>query len=223
VRKPEVFLFDEPLSNLDAALRVRMRYEFAKLHEQFRTTMIYVTHDQVEAMTLATRIVVLSAGRIEQIGTPLELYEYPVNIFVAGFIGSPKMNFLEAEVMQADAQGATVRIKTSNQIRVEVDASSVKPGDKVVLGVRPEHFVVGAQKNAIQASINFVESLGSATEAYFVFPGSEDALTCHLAGNSSVAAGDVLNLGLPAEHCHLFSASGVAMRRHYKMPERRVA
>jgi len=223
VRKPEVFLFDEPLSNLDAALRVRMRYEFAKLHEQFRTTMIYVTHDQVEAMTLATRIVVLSAGRIEQVGTPLELYEFPVNSFVAGFIGSPKMNFLEAEVVEANAQGAAVRIKSSDVIRVEVDASSAKPGDKVTLGIRPEHFEVGATQNAIQARINFVESLGSATEAYFVFPGAEDALTCHLSGSSTVAAGDVLQLGLPAAHCHLFSASGVAMRRRYKMPERRVA
>ncbi len=94
VRKPQVFLFDEPLSNLDAALRVRMRYEFAKLHEQLKTTMIYVTHDQVEAMTLADRIVVLSTGKVEQVGAPLELYEYPVNLFVAGFIGSPKMNFI---------------------------------------------------------------------------------------------------------------------------------
>ena len=102
VRKPEVFLFDEPLSNLDAALRVRMRYEFAKLHEDLKTTMVYVTHDQVEAMTLADRIVVLSAGKIEQVGTPLELYEHPRNLFVAGFIGSPKMNFLAGELARVD-------------------------------------------------------------------------------------------------------------------------
>jgi multiple sugar transport system ATP-binding protein len=125
--------------------------------------------------------------------------------------------------VQVDTQGATVRIKTTDVIRVEVDASVAKPGDKVVLGIRPEHFVVGATQNLIQASINFVESLGSATEAYFVFPGSEEALTCHLSGSSTVAAGDVLNLGLPAAHCHLFSASGVAMRRRYQMPVRRVA
>ena len=103
VRKPEVFLFDEPLSNLDAALRVRMRYEFAKLHEDLKTTMIYVTHDQVEAMTLADRIVVLSVGKIEQVGSPLELYEHPDNLFVAGFIGSPRMNFIEAEVVESSA------------------------------------------------------------------------------------------------------------------------
>ncbi|MFM7705994.1 MAG: ABC transporter ATP-binding protein, partial [Rubrivivax sp.] len=106
VRQPQVFLFDEPLSNLDAALRVKMRVEFARLHEQLRTTMVYVTHDQVEAMTLADRIVVLSGGRIEQVGTPLELYEHPCNLFVAGFIGSPKMNLLSARFVSGDATHA---------------------------------------------------------------------------------------------------------------------
>ena len=110
VRQPEVFLFDEPLSNLDAALRMRMRYEFAKLHEEFKTTMVYVTHDQVEAMTLADRIAVLSAGKIEQVGSPLELYQHPDNLFVAGFIGSPKMNFLEAEILQKDKLSTCKRI-----------------------------------------------------------------------------------------------------------------
>ncbi|MBC7662597.1 MAG: sn-glycerol-3-phosphate ABC transporter ATP-binding protein UgpC, partial [Caulobacter sp.] len=138
VRKPEVFLFDEPLSNLDAALRVRMRYEFAKLHEELKTTMIYVTPDQVEAMTLADRIVVLAAGRIEQVGSPLELYEQPDNLFVAGFIGSPKMNFLAATVVSADTRGAVVRLETDAQIRCEVDAARAHAGDKVTLGVRPE-------------------------------------------------------------------------------------
>ena len=115
VRQPEVFLFDEPLSNLDAALRVRMRYEFAKLHQDLKTTMIYVTHDQVEAMTLADRIVVLSEGRIEQIGAPMALYERPDNLFVAGFIGSPKMNFLEAEIVSGTSEGATVRLSSGEQ------------------------------------------------------------------------------------------------------------
>ncbi|MDP9124870.1 MAG: ATP-binding cassette domain-containing protein, partial [Pseudomonadota bacterium] len=130
VRKPEVFLFDEPLSNLDAALRVRMRYEFAKLHEDLKTTMIYVTHDQVEAMTLADRIVVLAAGRIEQVGSPLDLYEHPDNLFVAGFIGSPKMNFLGATVVSADAGAALVQLETGAQIRCEVDAARATAGDK---------------------------------------------------------------------------------------------
>jgi multiple sugar transport system ATP-binding protein len=223
VRKAEVFLFDEPLSNLDAALRVRMRYEFAKLHEELKTTMIYVTHDQVEAMTLANRIVVLAAGKIEQVGTPLELYEYPVNAFVAGFIGSPKMNFIEAEVMQADARQAVVRLKSQVQIRVEVDASAAKPGDKVTLGVRPEHFAINAAENQIRATVNFVEPLGSSTQAYFAYEGVADALTCHLPGGSDVAIGDVLNLSIPANCAHLFDANGVAMRRHYQVPHRRAA
>jgi multiple sugar transport system ATP-binding protein len=110
VRKPEVFLFDEPLSNLDTALRVKMRYEFAKLHEQFKTTMVYVTHDQVEAMTLADRIVVLQAGRIEQVGSPMGLYEHPDNLFVAGFIGSPGMNFIDAVLVHSSAEEAVVRL-----------------------------------------------------------------------------------------------------------------
>ena len=139
VRKPKVFLFDEPLSNLDAALRVSMRYEFAKLHQELKTTMIYVTHDQVEAMTLARRIVVLSAGRIEQVGTPMELYKDPDNIFVAGFIGSPRMNFLDAEVSRP------VRAMLScgfvgRHVRAAVDVRPRSPGTTLTLGVRPEHF-----------------------------------------------------------------------------------
>jgi len=213
VRKPEVFLFDEPLSNLDAALRVRMRYEFAKLHEDLKTTMVYVTHDQVEAMTLADRIVVLSAGRIEQVGTPLELYEHPDNLFVAGFIGSPKMNFIEGEIVGADAGHALIRLSTGAQIKALVNGSTVKQGDKVTLGIRPEHFVVGGSENILQSTVTFVESLGSATHAYCAFPGVEDALTCEFDGRSKIRAGDVLSLSLPAEACYVFNAQGQALRR----------
>jgi len=223
VRKPEVFLFDEPLSNLDAALRVRMRYEFAKLHENLKTTMVYVTHDQVEAMTLANRIVVLSTGKIEQVGGPLELYEYPNNIFVAGFIGSPKMNFVEAEIVSADAAAATVRLKTGAVMRANVDASAAKAGDKVTLGVRPEHFVIGGAENTIEATLTFVESLGSHTHGYFAFPGVDEALTCELGGESTAMNGDTLKLGIPADACHLFDASGRAFRRHFRMPQRQAA
>jgi len=223
VRKPQVFLFDEPLSNLDAALRVRMRYEFAKLHEELKTTMIYVTHDQVEAMTLANRIVVLSAGKVEQVGAPLELYEYPVNLFVAGFIGSPKMNFLAAEVVAADARSATVKLKSGAVIRVEVDASAARPGDAVTLGIRPEHFDPNASTNLVEATVTFVESLGSTTHAYFAYPGIDDALTCDLGGHSTLTAGDLLRVGIPADCCHLFDAQGKAFARHFKMPERRAA
>jgi len=227
VRKPKVFLFDEPLSNLDAALRVRMRYEFAKLHEELKTTMVYVTHDQVEAMTLANRIVVLSAGRggarVEQVGAPLELYEYPVNQFVAGFMGSPKMNFITGEVTEASAAAAIVRLKSGASIRVEVDASKAKPGDAATLGVRPEHFVANASANTIESTVTFIESLGSTTHAYFAYPGVEDALTCDLAGHATLAVGDTLKIGIPADCCHLFDAQGAAFKRHFKMPVRRAA
>jgi multiple sugar transport system ATP-binding protein len=214
VRKPQVFLFDEPLSNLDAALRVRMRYEFAKLHEDLKSTMIYVTHDQVEAMTLADRIVVLSAGRIEQVGSPLELYEHPDNLFVAGFIGSPRMNFIEAQVVSADAQGALVKLGSGAQIRCAVDASGAREGDKVTLGVRPEHFLVGAGDNALEASVTFVESLGGTTHAYCAYPGLDEALTCELDGRTRVRQGEALKLGVPSEAAYLFDAEGRALRRH---------
>jgi multiple sugar transport system ATP-binding protein len=213
VRKPEVFLFDEPLSNLDAALRVRMRYEFAKLHEDLKTTMVYVTHDQVEAMTLADRIVVLSAGKIEQVGSPLELYEHPDNLFVAGFIGSPKMNFLAAEVVSATERVALVKLASGDTIEVQVDASRARSGDKVTLGLRPEHFELGGEGNTVKSTVTFVESLGGQTFAYCAFPGVEDALTCEFDGRARVKAGDELQLRLPAEAGYLFDAEGRAFRR----------
>jgi multiple sugar transport system ATP-binding protein len=182
VRKPQVFLFDEPLSNLDSALRVRMRYEFAKLHQDLKTTMVYVTHDQVEAMTLADRIVVLNAGRIEQVGSPLELYERPDNLFVAGFIGSPRMNFLPAKILEANAQGALVQLPGGESLRAAVDASHAAPGQAVTLGLRPEHLHPEAGANAIGVTVTFVESLGSSTQAYCALPGVEEALTCTIQG-----------------------------------------
>jgi multiple sugar transport system ATP-binding protein len=196
VRKPEVFLFDEPLSNLDAALRVKMRYEFAKLHEDLKTTMIYVTHDQVEAMTLADRIVVLSAGCIEQVGTPLELYEHPCNLFVAGFIGSPKMNFVGATVVDADA-----------------DASRARPGEPVTLGVRPEHWRAGGGANAVATKVTFVESLGSTTHAYCELPGLDEPLTVELDGRARPRGGEALVLSVPREEGYLFDAAGRAFAR----------
>ena len=217
VRKPEVFLFDEPLSNLDAALRVRMRYEFAKLHEDLKTTMIYVTHDQVEAMTLADRIVVLSAGKVEQVGSPLELYEHPCNLFVAGFIGSPKMNFLEGEIAGMADGHVDVKLTTSKVVlRTRVDGSGAQVGDKVTLGVRPEHIRRGdhGQGNLLQSTVAFVESLGGITFAYCPYPGVEEALTCQFEGRNGV---DRLRSGqdldLPAEALYVFDANGRALRR----------
>jgi len=217
VRKPEVFLFDEPLSNLDAALRVRMRYEFATLHEDLKTTMIYVTHDQVEAMTLADRIVVLAAGRIEQVGSPLALYEHPDNLFVAGFIGSPKMNFLDATIVSAGAGAAVVRLASGAEIRCEVDAARARAGDKVSFGVRPEHLEAaapGRSINVIATTVTFVESLGSTTHAYCDYPGMAETLVCELDGATRLRNGASLTLAIPASRTYLFDADGRAFRRH---------
>ena len=213
VRKPEVFLFDEPLSNLDTALRVKMRYEFAKLHEQFRTTMVYVTHDQVEAMTLADRIVVLQAGRIEQVGAPMALYEHPCNLFVAGFIGSPGMNLIDAVVQEASAAGATVQLRGGESLRCAVDAAGARPGDAVKLGVRPEHLRAGVTHNALATTVTFVESLGSMTYAYCSHPAVDEVITCAVEGDRRVADGQALSLGVPVDKTYLFDAAGRAFRR----------
>jgi multiple sugar transport system ATP-binding protein len=180
-------------------------HELAKLHEQLgKTTMVYVTHDQVEAMTLADRIVVLQAGRIEQVGAPMELYEHPCNLFVAGFIGSPGMNILEATVEQASAHGATVRLGGGETIRCAVDASAAKPGDPVKLGVRPEHLRAGVADNALQTTVTFVESLGSMTYAYCSNAGAEDVVTAAVEGDrgwtmASAAAGRAGGEDLPLQ------------------------
>ncbi len=213
VRKPEVFLFDEPLSNLDTALRVKMRYEFAKLHEQFKATMVYVTHDQVEAMTLADRIVVLQAGRVEQVGAPMALYEHPCNLFVAGFIGSPGMNFIDAVVVEARSTGASVRLGGGELIHCAVDASAAMAGDKVRLGVRPEHLRAGVDDNALQTMVTFVESLGSMTYAYCGNPGVEDVITCAVEGDRPIEGGQALALSVPPEKTYLFDAEGRAFPR----------
>ncbi|MDT8998272.1 sn-glycerol-3-phosphate ABC transporter ATP-binding protein UgpC [Paucibacter sp. APW11] len=216
VRKPEVFLFDEPLSNLDAALRVRMRYEFAKLHEELKTTMVYVTHDQVEAMTLADRIVVLSAGKIEQVGSPLELYEHPCNVFVAGFIGSPKMNFLSGELEAIAADHALIKLADGLTLQALVDASSARVGDRVTVGVRPEHIRLGGERNVLQSTVAFVESLGGTTFAYCPYPGLEEPLTCQFEGRNGcdrLRSGTALALQFPPEALYLFDAQGQAFRR----------
>jgi multiple sugar transport system ATP-binding protein len=210
VRKPQVFLFDEPLSNLDAALRVRMRYEFAGLHKTLGTTMIYVTHDQIEAMTLADRIVVLSAGRVEQVGTPAELYAHPDTIFVAGFIGSPKMNLLPATLLANTAGGAVVRLAGGTEIRTNINAS-LAPGVAMTLGIRPEHFMRDGEANRVETVVRFVESLGSAHFGYLDLAGLEEPLTCALAERPTI--GSIITVSLPPEHLYLFDANGSALAR----------
>jgi multiple sugar transport system ATP-binding protein len=168
VRDPQVFLFDEPLSNLDAKLRVQMRTEIKELHQRLKTTSVYVTHDQIEAMTMADKIVVMNGGNVEQIGSPLELYDNPANLFVAGFIGSPAMNLLEG------------RLTTNGAGRgVEIDAGCVLPapptraadGRRVIIGVRPEHFGIG--ESCVQAEVVVVEPTGADTQVYCRLAGRE--------------------------------------------------
>ena len=167
-------------------------------------------------MTLADRIVVLSAGRIEQVGTPLELYEHPDNLFVAGFIGSPKMNFLPAELISGSEQEALLRLAGGQQIRARVDASRARAGDKVTLGIRPEHLRIGGSENIVDTTVAFVESLGGTTFAYCPYPGLEEPLTCQFEGRNGcdrLRSGDALALQLPPEAVYLFDAEGKAFRR----------
>jgi len=213
VREPDVFLFDEPLSNLDAALRVRMRYEFANLHGRLKTTMIYVTHDQVEAMTLADRIVVLNGGVIEQVGAPMELYEHPRNRFVAEFIGSPKMNLISSKIAEASSRGAVVVTAAGEPIRVAVDAGQAQVGQQVMLGLRPEHLAVSGEGQVIEVRAAFVETLGNATYAYVQHPGAAETLTVQLPGEVRPSVGETLRLHIDPARAHLFDGDGTAFRR----------
>jgi lactose/L-arabinose transport system ATP-binding protein len=167
VRDPQVFLFDEPLSNLDAELRVHMRIEIARLHKELQTTIIYVTHDQVEAMTLADVIVVLRDGLVEQVGRPLDLYDDPANQFVAGFIGSPKMNFLAAGIVEKGEGTTTVALSNHGLARLTLPVAGGAIGDKVTLGVRAEHFgMAGAGSIDITVDVDVAEHLGSTSYVY---------------------------------------------------------
>ena len=210
VRKPGVFLFDEPLSNLDAALRVQMRVELSRLHKELATTMIYVTHDQVEAMTLAHRIVVLNAGRIEQVGTPLELYHQPVNKFVAGFIGSPKMNFIAGTLASATPMLATVKLHDGSVVQVAVDATTVPAGEPVTLGIRPEHVHATAQpgENSVKSHVQLAEHLGDTTYLHVMLTGGTESLTVRTDPENPLDTGDTAWLGLPPKRCFLFNQQG---------------
>lgn len=214
VKEPALLLFDEPLSNLDAALRVEMRVQIARLHQRLRSTMIYVTHDQVEAMTLADRIVMMSAGRIAQVGTPLELYHHPATLEVATFIGSPRMNILPVIIGSGDEQGVLVRLPDGAQLTVKVNGRNVVAGEQAWLGVRPEHLVVGGQADAqLPATVVLSENLGHEILAYYQVEGIEETLTQRLAGDSAPETGSTVQLGISGRHSHLFTTDGKAYRR----------
>jgi ABC-type sugar transport system ATPase subunit len=212
VRDPRVFLFDEPLSNLDAALRVATRIEIAKLHESMAgTTMIYVTHDQVEAMTLADRIVVLNAGRVEQVGTPMELYQTPANLFVARFIGSPAMNTVPC-VIESAGVGAKVTPQGGNSVAVAAAIPGEAAGGEGTFGVRPEDLKLTTDSDAIFAGrVDIVEKLGEVTMIYVA--GGDEPIVAKLRGDIGVEKGHDVGLTAPLECLHVFDHKGIAFPR----------
>ena len=211
VREPSVFLFDEPLSNLDAALRVNTRLEIAKLHRDLGATMIYVTHDQVEAMTLASKIVVLNHGRIEQVGAPLELYRSPRNLFVAAFIGSPRMNLIKGRVSAMSGGNATLAF-AGTEVMIGAEAGVLLQGAEVTIGIRPEHMAERRPESAaLEGCVDAVERLGEASLVYMTLIGGEDVIV-RAAGDDPVAPGDRFTAHVPSRALHVFDAAGQAVR-----------
>ena len=214
VRNPEVFLFDEPLSNLDAELRVQMRIEIARLHQEIGATMIYVTHDQVEAMTLADKIVVLQHGVVEQYGAPLDLYDDPDNQFVAGFIGSPKMNFISSKVVDLGDSSATLALFDDDQTTIKLPLKRKLPqlGEKMVVGIRPEH-IQTAQGNGTSVSLkgDVTEQLGDITYVYAIASNGE-RLTIEKRGDRGSASGTEISVVIPVSNTYLFDSDGIRMR-----------
>ena len=209
VRQPQIFLFDEPLSNLDADLRVRMRYEFAKLHRQLGTTTLYVTHDQVEAMTLGDRIIVLRDGAIEQVGSPRELYDHPANIFVAQFLGTPRMNILAATM----TDGAQARLADGRTIALPDLASPPAPDSKMSIGIRPEDIAIGEASGALSFTVGFVERLGGMATVHLQDAARSEPIACQLRDDGRLIEGVTVAASFPPDRLHLFDADGRALTR----------
>ena len=212
VREPQIFLFDEPLSNLDAALRADMRVELSRLHAKLGNTMIYVTHDQIEAMTMADKIVVLRDGMIEQVGSPLELFHKPANKFVAGFIGNPNMNFLPCTCTKIDATAVTVSLQDGTAAIIPVPSTNVAMGDTLTLGIRPSDMTVGARDISIPFTPEVVERLGNETVIYGE-TSNETSLCAVGDGNVRVQTGEAQMFSFSAVDTHLFRADGTAFER----------
>ena len=202
VRNPQVFLFDEPLSNLDAKLRVQMRTEIKELHQRLKTTSVYVTHDQIEAMTMADKIVVMKDGVVEQTGGPLDLYDNPTNTFVAGFIGSPAMNLLPG-LVRRHGSGFEVAFSNSNHLPL-AHSTAVSEGQPVLYGIRPEHFAVGSA-GGLAVEVVVVEPTGADTQIYCRFIDQE--VTATIRDRTNVRAGDRITLVPDAGRAHLFDAA----------------
>ncbi|TGQ43885.1 sn-glycerol-3-phosphate ABC transporter ATP-binding protein UgpC [Mesorhizobium sp. M00.F.Ca.ET.216.01.1.1] len=207
VREPSVFLFDEPLSNLDAQLRVQMRTEIKALHQRLKSTVVYVTHDQIEAMTMADRIVVMNLGRIQQVGAPLELYDRPANKFVASFIGSPSMSFVSGALKAA---GTKAWFETTGGGRLALAGNAAPPAGAVEAGIRPEHFVIGGADDAVAIDVDVVEPTGSETHVY----GSvgSDAVRAVFRDRLQIRPGDRLPVTVDPGNIHLFDkATGLPL------------
>lgn len=209
VRRPQVLLLDEPLSNLDANLRAKMRHEFARLHQQLNATMIYVTHDQLEAMTLANRIVVMSKGNVEQVGPPIEVYRRPASLAVAAAIGSPGMNLLAAMIASVDADGATLILASGETVRTGACVPPDAIGASVTLGVRPEHLHVD-DAGPFVGAVELFERLGPLSFAHLGARGAADTIVAQLPGDRSIALGQVLRVGVAPDDVHIFDADGRA-------------
>jgi ABC-type sugar transport system ATPase subunit len=213
VRDPKVFLFDEPLSNLDAELRVEMRLQIAKLHQQMGATMIYVTHDQVEAMTMADKIVVLRDGLVEQVGTPLALYHHPDNLFVAGFIGSPRMNLIKVTVVDSTDSTARVTLPDGSDVTLPVDAARAVSGSQATLGMRPEDLGEASGDFQLSMEVEVAERLGGTTYLYGRCGGLENFVV-QRPGLDVTRGGATVPVQVRADACHLFDEQGLAYRRH---------
>ncbi len=211
VRNPEVFLFDEPLSNLDAELRVQMRLEISSLHEQLGCTMIYVTHDQVEAMTMADKIVVLRSGRVEQVGTPMELYHHPANQFVAGFIGSPKMNFIPLILESQEGRNVTLKTVEGEKINLTLAQDRKLENLPLSMGIRPEHIALGDRHSvAMNLTINAIELLGG-TSFVHASQGKSKELIIEVKSEHVPERHSVARFSFCPSNCHLFDHKGLTI------------
>ncbi|MGC8468353.1 MAG: ABC transporter ATP-binding protein [Acetobacteraceae bacterium] len=221
VRNPKAFLFDEPLSNLDAALRVQMRIELARLHQELNATTIYVTHDQIEAMTMADRIVVLNAGKLEQVGSPLELYSNPANIFVAGFIGAPKMNLIDAKVAAAGAGETRLDLGDGTSVTLPGAERGLAPGTPVVLGLRPETLSLAAS-GPFRGTVRVIEYLGGESLIHIERAGG-DMMVVKTGEAVFARLGESVSLAAHTERASLFTADGKAITLRRDNPARAVA
>ncbi|PHM28868.1 maltose/maltodextrin ABC transporter ATP-binding protein MalK [Xenorhabdus budapestensis] len=219
VAEPNIFLLDEPLSNLDAALRVQMRIEISRLHKRLKRTMIYVTHDQTEAMILADKIVVLNAGNIAQVGKPLEIYHYPANRFVASFIGSLKMNFLPVKVSAIAVDQVQISLPNGQHVWLPVESKGLTVGSNVSLGIRPEHLLPNDIADVtLEGTIQLVEQLGNETQIHIHISAIHQNLVYLRPDIVLVEEGETFTIGLAPHRCHLFREDGTACQRLHKEP-----